>query len=142
MTILLSIFHKNNHDNCNVGGGRGVILWHLWFKFSKNLEPLENEGKKLKPTQVLNCKSALVRQLIRKNNVFSQVGNTYHQNWYNTQWGSLLFFLFFDDFLTKNLNLCACISSTILTFLPDNPVCFYTKNFQKVNFSSNFDQVV
>ena len=32
----------------------------------------------------------------------------------------------------------ACISSTILTCLPNNPVCFYTKNFQKVNFSSNF----
>ena len=32
---------------------------------------------------------------------------------------------------------CACISSTILTFLPNNPVCFYTKNSQKVNFSSN-----
>ena len=52
----------------------------------------------------------------------------YHQNWYSTQWGSLLFFLFFDDFFTKNL-----------TFLPDNPVWFYTKNSQKVNFSSNFD---
>ena len=34
---------------------------------------------------------------------------------------------------------CACISSTILTFLPNNPVCFYTKNSQKVNFSSNCD---
>ena len=32
---------------------------------------------------------------------------------------------------------CACISSTILTFLPNNSVCFYTKNSQKVNFSSN-----
>ena len=52
----------------------------------------------------------------------------YNQNWYSTQWGSLLFFLFFDDFFTKNL-----------TFLPDNPVWFYTKNSQKVNFSSNCD---
>ena len=34
---------------------------------------------------------------------------------------------------------CACISSTILTFLPNNAVCFYTKNSQKVNFSSNCD---
>ena len=39
------------------------------------------------------------------------------------------------DFSSK----CACISSTILTFLPNNPVCFYTKNSQKVNFSSNCD---
>ena len=23
---------------------------------------------------------------------------------------------------------CACIASTILTFLPNNPACFYTKN--------------
>ena len=28
---------------------------------------------------------------------------------------------------------------TILTFLPYNLVCFYTKNSQKVNFSSNCD---
>ena len=34
---------------------------------------------------------------------------------------------------------CACISSTILTFLPNNPVCFYNKNSQKVNFPSNCD---
>ena len=32
---------------------------------------------------------------------------------------------------------CACIWSTILTFLPNNPLCFYTKNSQKVHFSSN-----
>ena len=32
---------------------------------------------------------------------------------------------------------CTSISSTILTFLPNNPVCFYTKNSQKVHFSSN-----
>ena len=32
---------------------------------------------------------------------------------------------------------CACISSTILTFLQNNPLCFHTKNSQKVNFSSN-----
>ena len=38
-----------------------------------------------------------------------------------------------SDFSSK----CACISSTILTFLPNNPLCFYTKNFQKVHFSSN-----
>ena len=38
-----------------------------------------------------------------------------------------------SDFFSK----CACISSTSLTFLPNNPVCFYTKNSQKVNFSSN-----
>ena len=31
---------------------------------------------------------------------------------------------------------CACISSTILTFLHNNLVCFYTKNSQKVDFSS------
>ena len=29
------------------------------------------------------------------------------------------------------------ISSNILTFLPDNKKCFYTKNPQKVKFSSN-----
>ena len=29
---------------------------------------------------------------------------------------------------------CACIWSTILAFLPNNPLCFYTKNFQKINF--------
>ena len=34
---------------------------------------------------------------------------------------------------------CACISSSILTFVPNNPVCFYTENSQKVNFSSNCD---
>ena len=39
-----------------------------------------------------------------------------------------------SDFLSK----CDCISSTILTFLPNNPVCFYNKNSQKVNFSSNY----
>ena len=38
-----------------------------------------------------------------------------------------------SDFSSK----CACISSTILTFLPNNLLCFYTKNSQKVNFSSN-----
>ena len=32
---------------------------------------------------------------------------------------------------------CACISSTILTFLPNNPLCFYNINSKKVNFSSN-----
>ena len=31
---------------------------------------------------------------------------------------------------------CACISSTILTFLPYIPLCFYNKNSQKVNYSS------
>ena len=37
---------------------------------------------------------------------FQEIGNlfVYHQNWYSTRWGSLLFFLFFDDFFTKNLN--------------------------------------
>ena len=34
---------------------------------------------------------------------------------------------------------CAFISSTILTFLPNNPLCFFTKNTQKVNFSSKCD---
>ena len=32
---------------------------------------------------------------------------------------------------------CACISSTVLTFLTNNPVSFYNKNSNKVNFSSN-----
>ena len=32
---------------------------------------------------------------------------------------------------------CACIWGTILTFMPNNPSCFYTKNSQKVHFSSN-----
>ena len=48
----------------------------------------------------------------------------------------------FIDFLPKKVifpSKCACISSTILTFLPNYPVCFYTKNSQKVNFSSNCD---
>ena len=31
---------------------------------------------------------------------------------------------------------CAYISSTILTFLPNNPLCFYKKIPKKVNFSS------
>ena len=31
----------------------------------------------------------------------------------------------------------ACISSNILSFLPNNPVCFYNKNSKKLNFSSN-----
>ena len=39
-----------------------------------------------------------------------------------------------SDFFSK----CDCISSTILTFLPNNPMCFYNKNSQKVNFSSNY----
>ena len=38
---------------------------------------------------------------------------------------------------------CACISSTILTFLPNNyPLCFYTKNSQKVHFSKNCDTII
>ena len=32
---------------------------------------------------------------------------------------------------------CACIWSTILTLLPNNPLWFYTKNSLKVHFSSN-----
>ena len=46
----------------------------------------------------------------------------------------------FIDFCPEKSNFsskCACISSTILTFLPNNPLCFYTKNSQKLNFSSN-----
>ena len=38
-----------------------------------------------------------------------------------------------SDFFLK----IPCISNTILTFVPKNPVCFYNKNSQKVNFSSN-----
>ena len=34
-------------------------------------------------------------------------------------------------------SICACIWGTILTFMPNNPSCFYTKNSQKVHFSSN-----
>ena len=34
---------------------------------------------------------------------------------------------------------CAFISSIILTFLPNNPVCFYTKKYQKLNFPLNCD---
>ena len=48
----------------------------------------------------------------------------------------------FIDFSPKKLifsSKCACISSTILTFLPNNPLRFYTKNTQKVIFSSNCD---
>ena len=32
----------------------------------------------------------------------------------------------------------ACISSTILTFFPNNLLWFYTKNYQKVHFSSYY----
>ena len=48
----------------------------------------------------------------------------------------------FIDFSPKKLifsSKFACISSTILTFLPNNPLRFYTKNTQKVIFSSNCD---
>ena len=48
--------------------------------------------------------------------------------------GTLLTFLPKKVFFPSK---CAWISSTILTFLPNNPVCFYTKNSQKVIFSSN-----
>ena len=34
---------------------------------------------------------------------------------------------------------CACITSTILTFLPYIPLCFYNKNSQKVIYSSKCD---
>merc|ERR1712198_471107 len=34
---------------------------------------------------------------------------------------------------------CTFISSIILTFLPNNPVCFYTKKYQKLNFPLNCD---
>ena len=43
-------------------------------------------------------------------------------------------------FLTKKVifsSKCACISSTIFTFLPNNPVCFNTKNSQKVDLFWN-----
>ena len=48
----------------------------------------------------------------------------------------------FIDFSPKKVifsSKCTCISSTIYTFLPNNPMCFYTKNSQKFNFSSNCD---
>ena len=56
---------------------------------------------------------------------------------YNT--GHFIYF-----FPKKNIfsSKCACISSTILTFLPNNPVCFYTKNYQKVHFSINCDIII
>ena len=44
-------------------------------------------------------------------------------------------------FLSKKVifsSKCACISSTILTFLPNNPSRFYTKNSQEVHFPSNY----
>ena len=46
---------------------------------------------------------------------------------------------FIDFFYEKSdsSSICACIWSTILTFWHNNPLCFYTKNSQKVNFSSN-----
>ena len=43
----------------------------------------------------------------------------------------------FIDFSPKKVILsskCACISSTILTLLPNNQVCFYTKNPKKLIF--------
>ena len=46
----------------------------------------------------------------------------------------------FIDFFPKKViffSKCGCISSTMLTFLPNNPVCFYTKNSQEFHFSSN-----
>ena len=48
----------------------------------------------------------------------------------------------FIDFFPKKViffSKCGCISSTMLTFLPNNPVCFYTKNSQEFHFSSNCD---
>ena len=50
-------------------------------------------------------------------------------NWQNT----LLSFLPINDIFSLK---CACISSTILTFLPNIPVRFNNKNSQKVNYSS------
>ena len=50
-------------------------------------------------------------------------------NWQNT----LLSFLPINAIFSLK---CACISSTILTFLPNIPVRFYNKNSQKVNYSS------
>ena len=44
--------------------------------------------------------------------------------------GTLTFLLRKVIFSSK----CACKSSTILTCLPNNPVCFYNKNSPKVNF--------
>ena len=54
----------------------------------------------------------------------------------NIKQGTLLTFLPKKVIISSKF---AWISSTILTFLPNNPVCFITKNFQKVNFSSNCD---
>ena len=44
---------------------------------------------------------------------------------------------FIDFFYEKRdpSSKCDCIWSTILTFLPNNPLCFYTQNFQKVHYS-------
>ena len=50
-------------------------------------------------------------------------------NWQNT----LLSFLLINVIFSLK---CACISSTILSFLPNIPVRFYNKNSQKVNYSS------
>ena len=46
-------------------------------------------------------------------------------------------FIDFSYEKSDSSSICACIWSTILTFLPNNPSCFYTKNSQKVHFSSN-----
>ena len=56
------------------------------------------------------------------------------KKWYKLK-NTLLSFLSNVIFSLK----CACISSTILTFLPNIPVRFYNKNSQKVNYSSKFN---
>ena len=47
-------------------------------------------------------------------------------------------FIDFSYEKSDSSSICACIWSTILTFLANNPLCFYTKNSQKVHFSSNW----
>ena len=46
-------------------------------------------------------------------------------------------FIDFSYEKSDSSSICACIWSTILTVLANNPLCFYTKNSQKVHFSSN-----
>ena len=53
----------------------------------------------------------------------------------DTNWKLLSFFPINVIFSLQ----CACISRTILTFLPYIPLCFYNKNSQKVNYSSKCD---
>ena len=83
------------------------------------------------------CISSTILTFLQNNPVCFYTKNSLKVNFpqiANIMQGNLLTFLPKKLFFSSK---CACISSTILTFLQNNPVWFYTKNSQKVNFSSN-----